>query len=590
MAMDRNNALALAMGVVLMAGCTNGAPCADTEAKASAAAGAGETTAAPATAGPAAPASYYGTLEPLASDAVYFVVTDRFVNGDPANDQRDQGGANGTFDIPLPCGAPEGDNIGYLGGDFRGLLDNAAYIRDLGFGAVWITPIVDNPDEAFTGGDPITCTSFLTDQGKAGYHGYWATNFHVVDEHLESPGLAFADLTRGLRGQGLKTVLDIVANHSSPGWTMPVQQPGFGQVFAKDGTLIADHGNLPPDQLDPANPLHAFYNRKPDLAQLADLAADNPAVVDHLVDAYLQWIDQGVDAFRIDTIRHQPLSFWKTFSDRIRAKHPGFFMFGEAFDYEAAKIAPFTWTENGGISVLDFPVKQALADAVGPKAAGFDTLEAALALEGGPYQNPYDLMTFYDNHDMARLDATDEGFIDAHHWLFTARGTPVIYYGSEVGFMRGRVEHDGNRNYFGQPNIDAAPSHRIHQALQRIAKVRAASPALQRGLQLNLELDGDRAAFYRVFQHEGVAQIALVLLNKGEAPADFRVQRYLQPGSWRAAMAGGETAVGVGGTLQATVPAHGAEVFLLDAKVSDPALAARLAELMAGKQRRTNGG
>jgi len=557
------------------------------------AAGCATRPAKPAPAAPASPApvaDYYGTLEPMAAHAVYFAVTDRFVNGDPGNDQRDQGGRHRNFDIPLPCGGPEGDNIGYLGGDFRGLLDNAAYIRDLGFGAVWITPIVDNPDEAFTGGDKISCTSFLTDQGKSGYHGYWATNFHTVDEHLESPGLAFADLTRGLRGQGLKTVLDIVANHSSPGWTMPVKQPGFGQVYDKDGTLIADHGNLPPEKLDPANPLHAFYNRKPDLAQLSDLASDNPAVVDHLVDAYLQWIDQGVDAFRIDTIRHQPLSFWKTFSDRIRARHPGFFMFGEAFDYEAAKIAPFTWTENGGISVLDFPVKQALADAVGPKDADFATLQAPLALEEGTYENPYDLMTFYDNHDMARLDATDDGFIDAHHWLFTARGTPVVYYGSEVGFMRGRVEHSGNRNYFGQANVDAAPSHRIHRALRRIAQVRAASPALQRGLQLNLELDGDRAAFYRVFQHAGVAQIALVLLNKGDAPADFRVQRHLQAGTWRAALAGGEIAVAAGGMIEATVPAHGAEVFLLDAAVSEPGLAARLAELMARKARRTNGG
>ncbi|PZO06361.1 MAG: cyclomaltodextrin glucanotransferase [Lysobacteraceae bacterium] len=536
------------------------------------------------------PAEYYGTLEPMAEHAVYFVVTDRFVNGDTGNDQRDQGGQHPSFDIPLPCGGPEGDNIGYLGGDFRGLLDNAAYIRDLGFGAVWITPIVDNPDEAFTGGDKISCTSFLTDQGKSGYHGYWATNFHTVDEHLESPGLAFADLTRGLRGQGLKTVLDIVANHSSPGWTMPVKQPGFGQVFDKDATLIADHGNLPPEKLDPANPLHAFYNRKPDLAQLSDLSADNPAVVDHLVDAYLQWIDQGVDALRIDTIRHQPLSFWKTFADRIRAEHPGFFMFGEAFDYEAAKIAPFTWAENGGISVLDFPVKQALAEAVGPRQADFATLQAPLALEDGTYENPYDLMTFYDNHDMARLDATDDGFIDAHHWLFTARGTPVVYYGSEVGFMRGRVEHSGNRNYFGQANVDAAPSHRIHQALRRIAQVRAASPALQRGLQLNLELAGNRAAFYRVYQHAGTAQVALVLLNKGDMPESFRITQHLQSGAWRSALSGEARVVAEGGAIEATVPAHGVEVWLLDAAVSEPGLAARLGELMAGKRRRTSGG
>lgn len=424
----------------------------------------------------AATDDYYGTLEPFASEAVYFVVTDRFVNGDPSNDHREQGSARRTFDIPLPACDGVIANIGYQGGDFRGLLDNAGYIRDMGFTAVWITPIVDNPDEAFTGGDQITCTSFLTDRGKAGYHGYWGTDFHRLDEHLPSADLDFADLTRALRAQGLKTVLDIVANHSSPAFTMPVRQPGFGQVFDADGALVADHENLSPEKLDPAgNPLHRFYNSKPDLAQLGDLDADNPAVMDYLVDAYLQWIAQGAAAFRVDTIRHQPLSFWKTFSDRIRAEHPGFYMFGEAFDYDAAKIAPFTWPENGGISVLDFPLKAALAKTFEGQDGDYAALADVLKLEGGPYQNPYELTTFYDNHDMARMKADDAGFIDAHHWLFTARGIPVIYYGSEIGFMRGRVEHAGNRNYFGQERVDAAVGHSIRERLKYVGRRRRCS-------------------------------------------------------------------------------------------------------------------
>ncbi|HEV8695684.1 MAG TPA: alpha-amylase family glycosyl hydrolase, partial [Lysobacter sp.] len=94
---------------------------------------------------PAAAPEYYGTAEPFAEHAVYFVVTDRFVNGDTSNDQREQGGpdpARRTFDRRLPGPNGESDNIGYLGGDFKGVLDNAGYIRDMGFSAVWITPIV----------------------------------------------------------------------------------------------------------------------------------------------------------------------------------------------------------------------------------------------------------------------------------------------------------------------------------------------------------------------------------------------------------------------------------------------------------------
>ena len=531
-------------------------------------------------AGPASAEEFYGTLEPFAQEAVYFVMTDRFVNGDPSNDQRDQGGAHRTFDIPLaPCDGQVG-NIGYLGGDFRGLLDNAGYIRDLGFTAVWLTPIVDNPDQAFTGGDEVTCDGFLTDRGKTGFHGYWGVNFYRLDEHLPSAGLDFSGLTAGLRAQGLKTVLDIVGNHGSPAWTMPVAQPQFGQLFDAGGRLVADHQNLPPDRLDPArNPLHAFYNDKPDLAQLSDLDAGNPAVMDYLVGAYLQWIGQGVDALRIDTIRHQPLSFWKEFSDRIRAEHPGMYMFGEAFDYDAAKIAPFTLPQNGGISVLDFPMKQAMDEVFGRTGAGFERMVPALQLEDGPYANVYDLATFYDNHDMRRLDASDAGFIDAHNWLFTVRGIPVVYYGSETGFMRGQAEHGGNRAYFGQDRIDAAPASAIHRELKRIATLRRESPALQRGLQLPVELAGDRAAFYRVYQHEGTAQTALVLLNKGDAPQAFTVSRYLQPGTWRDGFSG-ET-VTVGRKLRAEVPAHGVRVFFLDQPLTRKDLRAELAKRMA---------
>ena len=537
---------------------------------------------------------YYGTLEPFAANAVYFVVTDRFVNGDTSNDHRDQGGAHRTFDIPLPACDGVAGNIGYLGGDFKGIVDNLDYIRAMGFTSLWITPIIDNPGEAFTGGSPPSCGSILTDQGKSGYHGYWGTNFYKLDEHLPSPGLDFAGLADAVHANGMKLVLDIVGNHGSPGWTMPTPQPKFGQVFDKAGRLIADHQNLPPQSLDPSgNALHRFYNTSGpvdgakgsifdgNLAQLADFDAGNPAVLEYMVDAYGLWIDQGADAFRIDTISWMPPSFWNAFTQRIREKRPGFFMFGEAFDYDAAKIAVHTLPGNGEVSVLDFPMKQAMDEVFGRKRAGYERLAPSLFLTNGPYANPYDLATFYDNHDMPRMDASDEGFIDAHNWLFTARGIPVVYYGSEMGFMRGRAEHAGNRNYFGNEGINAAKRSPIHAALARIANVRATTPALQRGVQVDIELQGDRAAFYRVLQHAGTQQIALVLLNKGESPQRFEIATMLQAGTWRSALDGGTVDVADGGKVSADVAAHGVQVFVLDAPVTEPALQAALDRAMA---------
>ncbi|HRN58769.1 MAG TPA: alpha-amylase family glycosyl hydrolase [Chiayiivirga sp.] len=536
----------------------------------------------------AAVASYYGTLEPFAREAVYFVMTDRFVNGDPANDQRDQG----TFDIPLVSCSGVAGNIGYLGGDFRGLADHLDYIAEMGFTAVWITPVVDNPDEPFSGGTAPTCGGSLADRGKTGYHGYWGVDFNTLDEHLPSPGMGFRELADALHAHGMKLVLDIVGNHGSPAWGMEHDQPKFGKIFDRDGTLLADHQNLDPTRLDPAgNPLHRFYSaRGPvegegflegNLAQLSDFDADNPAVLDYLVDAYSGWIEQGADAFRIDTIAWMPDAFWQAFTQRIRAKRPGFFMFGEAFNYDAEVIARHTLPGQGETSVLDFPMKEAMEAVFGHAQAGFARLAPALYLTDGPYANPYDLATFYDNHDMPRLDASDAGFIDAHHWLFTARGIPVVYYGSEMGFMRGRPEHGGNRNYFGVEGIEAARTSPIRAALIRIARARAASPALQRGLQVNLELNGTRAAFYRVYQHQGEHQIALVLLNKGDAAARFAVDSMLQAGRWTSALDGGVVEVAAGGKLEASVPAHGVQVYLLDAAVTEPTLVTTLDAAMA---------
>ncbi|RZA34787.1 MAG: cyclomaltodextrin glucanotransferase, partial [Lysobacteraceae bacterium] len=248
-----------------------------------------------------------------------------------------------------------------------------------------------------------------------------------------------------------------------------------------------------------------------------------------------------------------------------------------------AVIAGHTLPRNGSISVLDFPLRAKLTEVFEKQGSDFAELGKVLYLEDGPYSNPYDLVTFYDNHDMARMNASDEGFVDAHHWLFTARGIPAVYYGSETGFMRGRAEHLGNRNYYGQERVDAASTSPIYPALKRIANLRRQSPALQRGLQLNLLMKNDHAAFYRVYEHAGTNQTALVLLNKGDAPSSITLQEYLQAGEWRDAFDG--TKVRIGDQLKLDVPAHGVRVLFFDKALTRADLRARLADSMARKER-----
>lgn len=533
-------------------------------------------------------AEYFGTLEPFASEAVYFIVTDRFVDGDPDNNYPDQGGVElGTFDRPIRLAGSAPANIGYLGGDFKGVLENADYIADMGFTAIWLTPIVDNPDEAFTGGK-APGEGGSNDYGKTGYHGYWGVNFFELDEHLPSVDLDYAELTRRLQQQhGIRTVLDVVCNHGSPSFSMTHDQPKYGELYNADGELVADHGNLHPTELDPHNPLHAFYRNEPDLAELSDMNYDNPAVLDYFVAAHSKWLAEGASAFRIDTIKHMPHAFWKDFSDRIRQQYPGLFMFAEAWSFDAEFLAEYTRPENGGISVLDFPGREAMVSVFGSQDSDYSNLLDYLHLDTGIYQSPYELMTFYDNHDMTRIDANEDGFIDANNWLFTSRGIPVVYYGSEIGFRAGADQHAGNRDYFGQENIEVAKSHRIHAALSRIAAIRKDSVALQRGLQANLQFAGDIASFYRVYQKDGLNQIALVLLNKSDEPADFQVTKWLSHGSWRDADTGDVVVVpSESPKLVAALPPHAVKVLLLDAPVNNPELAAELSRLQGRALRR----
>lgn len=508
------------------------------------------------------PKDYYGTLEPFAKESIYFVMTDRFVDGDESNNYPNQGGQYPTFDQKLL--GPEGRvaNIGYLGGDFKGILNNADYIADMGFTSVWITPIVDNPDEHFSGGEPIEFGGHFKDGGKTGYHGYWGVNFYQLDEHLPSADLDFRQYNQAMKQRGLKTVMDIVGNHGSPAFEMPKDQPKFGELYDIKGKLVADHQNLAPEDLDPNNPLHQFFHRERDFLQLTNNNENNPAFRDYMIESYLHWIEQGVDAIRIDTIRHMPFSYWKEVSDRIRAKYPGMYLFGESFEYDAERIAKYTLPENGSISVLDFPSQKAMAQTFENPNSDFAALEQALYLHQGPYANPYDLTIFYDNHDMARMNASDNGFIDANNWLFTSRGIPAIYYGSEIGFQRGLKEHMGNRNYFGQQNVELAKNHKIQKSLSRIAKVRKEHIALQQGLMLNLKLSGQTAAFYRVFQHQGVYQTALVMLNKGDSSETLTLNKMLQPGSWTSALSGKRHQLG--DTHQQELAPHSVEVLIFN--------------------------
>lgn len=389
---------------------------------------------------------------------LYFVMTDRFADGDPANN--DQGA--GEF--------RPGDASRYQGGDLAGLRQRLDYIGGLGATGLWITPPVAN--------------QWLDPAGAySGYHGYWARDFMQVDPHLGTLD-DYRRLSDALHRRGMVLVQDIVVNHTGNYFSYgPEWQPGqpVQGYRAHTGTPPAPQPTQPPFDLnDPRDPkalAAGIYHWTPDvrdyqdpaqeerfqMSGLDDLATDQPAVRRALRASYGHWIREvGVDAFRVDTAFYVQPDF---FADFLHARDPlapgvaevarrtgrtDFLVFGEGFgidppgdDTQARKIERYMTGADGRPllpGMLNFPLYGALGDAYArgrPPAELGERITRMTRLHARPHLMP----SFVDNHDVDRFLAGghEAGLRQALLALMTLPGIPVIYYGTEQGYTQQRA-------------------------------------------------------------------------------------------------------------------------------------------------------
>jgi glycosidase len=449
------------------------------------------------------PASEEVFRQRLAQDEViYFVLPDRFANGDPGNDR---GGLRGDR---LVTGYDPTRKGFYHGGDLAGLTARLDYIQGLGATAIWLGPIYKNKPVQGPAGDE-----------SAGYHGYWITDFTQVDPHFGTRAemKTFVDAAHA---RGIKVYLDIIANHTADviqyrgcpyqgcGYRDKASYPyarkgGVGGAAINDGFLgdeaerqtVDNFARLTrPDYAydvvipkgeeaakTPAwlnDPVY-YHNRGNstfagesstygDFSGLDDLFTEHPRVIQGMIDIYGQWIDDfGLDGFRIDTARHVNPEFWQAFVPAMQARArargvPNFHIFGEVADTQTATLARFTRVDRYP-AVLDFAFQTAVTDVINGKA-GTDRLARLFAddalYEGGEAA-AMQLPTFLGNHDMGRfagfvLDAHPRGsdaerlkrVILGQAFLMFSRGTPVIYYGDEQGFTGDGGDQDSREDMF----------------------------------------------------------------------------------------------------------------------------------------------
>ncbi|WP_445241651.1 alpha-amylase family glycosyl hydrolase [Microcoleus vaginatus] len=250
-------------------------------------------------------------------ETIYFIVVDRFYDGDPENNE---GPNPELYD-------PEGKDWGkYWGGDLQGVIDKLDYLKDMGVTAVWLTPLFEQVEALFV--------------EQAAIHGYWTKDFKrlnprfiakgdnpSINQTQETKNTIFDKLVDELHQRNMKLVLDIVCNHSNPDFS------GKKGELYDDGVKIADFND------DADNWYHHYGEVKNwedewqvqncELSGLATFNENNIAYRNYIKSAIKQWLDRGVDALRVDTVKHMPIWFWQEFNADILTHRPDVFIFGE---------------------------------------------------------------------------------------------------------------------------------------------------------------------------------------------------------------------------------------------------------------------
>ncbi|MCC2617790.1 pullulanase-type alpha-1,6-glucosidase [Aestuariibacter halophilus] len=487
----------------------------------------------------------------------YFVIPDRFANGDNTNDT---GGINGG---KYQHGFDATDSRFYHGGDLAGLTAKLPYLKTLGVTAVWISPPFVNK--------PVQGQS-------AGYHGYWATDYTQVDPHWGSNDDLHTFVSRA-HAYKMKVFLDVVINHTADVIKFSECHDASGALL--EGLSSCPYKTVAEAQTTPYTPFipageeavkspawlndPAYYHNQGDSTfdgesslngdffGLDDLDTANPTVIAGMIDIFKGWItDFGIDGFRVDTIKHVDVGLWQQWVPAIQAHAEAqgindFFIFGEVFDGAPARLSTFT-REATFPSVLDFGLYYAFKDVVSDYQ-GTDRLAWVFSQDDGYLDadtQANHLMNFVSNHDVGRIGH----FIDqmpiseveklaraklAQTLMFFSRGVPVIYYGDEQGFtgdggdaearedmMPSSVASYNDNDLLGTEATTADDNfdrrHPLYNHLRNLARIKKQVKALRRGTQIVRYSQSTPGLFVTSRILPGEAREAVIAINTSTDP------------------------------------------------------------------------
>lgn len=474
-----------------------------------------------------------------AEDFIYLIMTDRFANGDPTNDII-PGYLDNTCD--------RSDKFSRHGGDFKGIEDRMDYLNQLGVTTLWLTPVNENDMPRMNEwGNQV-----------AGYHGYWFTDHYNVDKRFGGHA-GYKQLADRLHSKGMKLIQDAVYNHIGDHHWIALDPPSSDWLNSSQGKNPPHHREevfFDPyaSEQDKRQMLDGWF-----VPHLPDLNQRNHDVARYLIQYHIWATEEfGVDGWRVDTYKYNEEAFLNQMNDALTREFPKLTVFGESWVTSPVANAYFTRNNlktpfaHNAEGMLDFQTCFAMIAAAKEEnawSAGLIKLYFSLA-QDVLYRDPMKNCVFLDNHDMDRifsvLGEDDAKFRICINWLFTLRGIPQLYYGTEVlmknfkvntdatvreDFPGGWATDDPSKNRF-LPTGRTADQSAAYDYISKLAQFRKNSPALRNGkLMQYIPRDGHYLYFRYTDQ-----QTILVISNTSEQPVrpDWRIYQERTKGFSRA--------------------------------------------------------
>jgi glycosidase len=358
------------------------------------------------------------------SDVMYLIMPDRFANGDPSNDSQ-----AGQLEK-----ANRNDPDGRHGGDLKGIQDNLGYIRENGYTAIWVNPVLEN------------------NMPRVSYHGYSTTDFYKVDSRLGT-NADYQQLGSEAKKIGIKLVMDMIFNHcgSSHWWMkdMPMKDwingfPNYKITNHKKATVQDPYVS----EVDSKEFTDGWF-----VPTMPDLNQRNPYLANYLIQNSIWWIEYaGLDGIRMDTYPYPDKQMMAGWTCKVMEEYPEFNIVGEEWNTNPAAVAFWQKGKNNPNayssclpSLMDFPLQDAIVRSM-TEDYGLNRLYETLALDY-LYPKADNLVIFADNHDTERFfTAIGQDIFKyktAMTFLMTTRGIPQVYYGGEILMTGYKREGDG---------------------------------------------------------------------------------------------------------------------------------------------------